>query len=391
MSSKGAVKKVLAATVSASMALAMFGCSSGAATQTSSSTSSSASSSEATQSATRTVTAADGTQVQIPYEVTKVAPTIGALAEITMIVSNGEPVISAASTQQISDAFKAYFPKYEEGNPNGYSASSVEDIIASGTQVVYGVSTMFSDDQLQQLDEAGVAFVPINSLSTVDDLCNAAELIGDILGGEAPAQAKKFSTYWKGQLEEAKQATASVTAKQTIMECMYNSGAFTTINSTDIMNEYFEAAGLVNVTADMQQQSQGQGGGQGGSQGGGRGGAQGISLDEEAIAQANPQWIITNSTDGKDALMNDEALQSVDAIANDHVLVSPQGAYLWIVRSGEGAMVPMWLVSQIYPDLAGDYDATAAVKEFFQDYYADAITDEQAAQILAGASSAISR
>lgn len=378
---KRVTRGVIAVMAACALALAMVGCAGGGSGQSSS---------------TRTVTASDGTQVEIPAQVTKVAPTIGALAEVTMIVSKGDPVISAAATQQIGDKFKQYFPRYSEGNPNDYSAQSVEDLIASGTQVVFGVQSMYSDDQLDQLKQAGIAFVPINSVSTVDELCDATELIGEILGGDYQQQAQKFSTYWKQQLSDAQNATASVSSKQTILEAMYNSGSFTTVNSSDIMNEYFEAAGLTNVAADLQKSSagsngQGSGNNGQGSSNKGSGGAQGIAIDAESIAQMNPEWIITNSQEGKEALMSNPALSKVTAIANNHVLVSPQGAYLWIVRSGEGAMVPMWLVSQVYPDLVGDYDAKTAVKDFFKEYYSYDLDDAAVEGILAGQSSAVTR
>lgn len=378
---KRVTRGVVAVMAAFALALAMVGCAGGGSGQSSS---------------TRTVTAADGTQVEIPAQVTKVAPTIGALAEVTMIVSKGDPVISAAATQQIGDKFKQYFPRYSEGNPNDYSAQSVEDLIASGTQVVFGVQSMYSDDQLDQLEQAGIAFVPINSVSTVDELCDATELIGEILGGDYQQQAQKFSTYWKQQLSDAQNATASVSSKQTILEAMYNSGSFTTVNSSDIMNEYFEAAGLTNVAADLQKSAGGNNGQSSGSNGQNSsnksgGGAQGITIDAESIAQMNPEWIITNSQEGKEALMSNPALSKVKAIANNHVLVSPQGAYLWIVRSGEGAMVPMWLVSQVYPDLAGDYDAKTAVKDFFKEFYSYDLDDAAAEGILAGQSSAVTR
>lgn len=378
---KRVTRGVIAVMAACALALAMVGCAGGGSGQSSS---------------TRTVIAADGTQVEIPAQVTKVAPNIGALAEVTMIVSKGDPVISAAATQQITDKFKQYFPRYSEGNPNDYSAQSVEDLIASGTQVVFGISSMYSDDQLDQLKQAGIAFVPINSVSTVDELCDATELIGEILGGDYQQQAQKFSTYWKQQLSDAQNATASVSSKQTILEAMYNSGSFTTVNSSDIMNEYFEAAGLTNVAADLQKSSAGSNGQSSGSNGQNSGnksggGAQGIVIDAESIAQMNPEWIITNSQEGKEALMSNPALSKVKAIANNHVLVSPQGAYLWIVRSGEGAMVPMWLVSQVYPDLAGSYDAKTAVKDFFKEYYSYDLDDATAEGILAGQSSAVTR
>ncbi len=367
-------KYLIAVAIALVVTLAAVGCSSG------SSQGGSASSSSATVTsaeATRTVTGTDGVEVTIPETVTKVAPTIGALAEITMIDSGGQPVISATATQQITTAFKTYFPLYEQGNPNNYSSSSIEDLVASGTQVVFGVSTILTDDQKSQLSDAGIAFVSIDKVSTVEQLCDATNIIGQILGGDAVNRAEAFSTYWKQQLSDASTATADVAHKQSIMECMYSSGSFTTVNSTDITNEYFTAAGLTNLTADMQQQ--------------GGGGNAGITIDEETIANMNPDWILTNSTDGKTALMNDTALSGVTAIQKGQVLVSPQGAYLWNVRSGEGALLPMWLVYNIYPDQAGSYNPNTAVKYFFKEFYSDDLSDAQVQSILAGGTTAMSR
>lgn len=356
------------------LAIAMIGCSSSSQQTSSSSTVASGTSS---QTATRTVAAADGTVVTIPESVTKVAPTIGALAEITMIDSGGQPVISAASTQQITDLFKTFFPLYDKGNPNNYSATSIEDLVASGTQVVYGASSTLSDDQKSQMAAAGIAFVPIDKVSTVDQLCDATTLIGQILGGDAVGRASTFTAYWKQQLADAKTATANVTTKQTIMECMYSGSKFTTVNSSDITNEYFTAANLTNLTADMQQQS--------------GGGNAGITIDEETIAKLNPDWILTNSIDGKNAIMNDTALAQVTAVKQGHVLVSPQGAYLWNVRSGEGALLPMWLVYNIYPEAAGSYDPATATKQFFAQFYNYQLSDDQVTTILSGGSVAAVR
>lgn len=54
------------------------------------------------------------------------------------MLTNGTGKMVATSTAQISDDFKAVFTDYEETNPEGYDTGSIEDIIASGAQVVYG-------------------------------------------------------------------------------------------------------------------------------------------------------------------------------------------------------------------------------------------------------------
>ena len=121
----------LAGTLALSGMGGLAACSNASTTQESTSTTET---SQSTDSSTRTVTI-DGTDYEIPAEVDKVAPTIGALAQITMMLSPTEGKIAATSTSQISDEFNAVLPAYAKGNSQGYDTSDVEQVIASGAQV----------------------------------------------------------------------------------------------------------------------------------------------------------------------------------------------------------------------------------------------------------------
>jgi iron complex transport system substrate-binding protein len=336
--------------------------------------------------ATRFVTGSDGVTVEIPYQVDRVAPVIGALAQMTEILSEGRGVIVAAATNNISDYFREVFPDYNESNPNNYSASSVEDLIAANTQVVFGVSTLFSDEQKQQLKDAGVSFVATDNVATVDGLCETYTIIGDILGGNAPARAKEFVEYYRNAIDDSKARTAGVTERKKVLELFYSADSFTTVNSTDISNTYVEAAGGVNVAADYTVTKPSDG------SSGGRGGASQLTVDAEQIVAWNPDLIVVGSQAGRDVILSDPAIQTVTAVKNGDVYVCPYGIYLWNVRSGEGAMVSPWLGKLLYPELFEDVDPVGIVKDYFKRFYNTEITDEKAEQILAGdASNAMTR
>ena len=119
-------------------------------------------------SGTRMVKDSSGNDVEIPAEVTKVAPTIGAFSAVTAMLGASNKIVAAA-TSALSPRFKATYPDYEKANPNGYDTKNVEDIIASGAQVVYGPGTL-TEEQLAQLKGAGIAFVAIEKLSTVEEM-----------------------------------------------------------------------------------------------------------------------------------------------------------------------------------------------------------------------------
>lgn len=321
---------------------------------------------------TRIVKGDDGTEVEIDYTITKAAPIIGAFAQMTEMLTNGSGKVVAAATNNISDYFRKVFPDYEQSNPNNYNSMAVEDLVAAGAQVCYGPAGIFKEDQVAQLKAAGCAFVPISKIGTVEGMCNAFLIIGEILGPDEYARAEKFVAYYQGNIDLCKEKTAGIADadKITCLSLFYTDGAYTTTNAKDISNEYMEAAGGVNVAAQYSMDA----------------GGNGLAVDAEQIVAWNPKFIMASNQAGKEAILADAALQTVEAVKNGNVGVCPYGVYLWSVRSGEGSMLPLWLGTQMYPELFSDIDMSGVVKAFFSDWYSYTMTDDEIANALAGSS-----
>lgn len=361
------LKRIIAASCCTLLAMGclLAGCTS------STGTSQASSAAQSSAQDTRTVTDSSGNDVTIPATVTKVAPAIGAFAQVTEMLTQGNGKIVAAPTQQISDYFKQICPDYTQTNPNNYNTTSIEDIIASGAQVVYGPSTVYSDEQLAQLKAAGISYVNLSNVKTVDGMCESILTIGQILGDSEYAQAQKFVAYYKAGMADATKRTAglSTSQKKSVLEIGYNGGSYNTVNSTDICNEYLVAAGTTNVAADYAAASSGNA----------------LTVSSEQIATWNADVILCTSQAAKDAIMADAALAQCKAIQNNTVYVIPTGIYLWSVRSGEGAMMTPWIGTVVYPDLFSDVNMTSIVKDFFATYYNDKnVSDADVAKILAG-------
>lgn len=338
---------------------------------------------------TRTVIDAEGNEVTIPYEVTKAAPSIGAFAQVTEMLAPGK--ISAASTAQISDYFKEIFPDYVESNPNNYDTGSVEDLIASGTQVVYGASTIYSEEQLAQLDAAGIAHVSVSNLSDSAGMMESYRLIGEILGEDAAERAEEFCAYWQGSIDDCQDRTKDLSDEERVkvLRLSVSGGAYSTVNNTDIFTSIVKEAGGINVAADYQTESAG--GETGGQSSGGNGGKRaaggpnsGLSLDAEQIIAWDPEVIIGMNKEGVEAILSDPALANVKAVKEGKVYNTPQGIYLWGVRSGENAMMTPWLGTILYPDLFADVDMEQVVMDFFKEWYHTDIDSAAAQSILEG-------
>jgi iron complex transport system substrate-binding protein len=286
------------------------------------------------------------------------------------VVTGGGGKISAAATQNITPSVRQVFPDYAGSNPNNYSAMSVEDLIASGTQVAYGPGIIFSAEQRAQLAQAGVVFVEINNVTNVKEMRESFQIIGNILGAKEAAKAQEFISYYQGSIDTAKAKTANIAQnnKVTFVSLFYSAGVYTTTNGTDISNEYIEAAGGVNVAKAYMAKA----------------GSNTLTVDAEQIIAWNPQVIMTSNQSGRDAILKDPALRTVAPVRSGKVYVCPTGIYLWSVRSGEGAMLPLWIGTKLYPDLFADTDMKAIVKNFFNNFYNYNIPDSEIDKVLAG-------
>ncbi|MFZ2529488.1 MAG: ABC transporter substrate-binding protein [Rhodococcus sp. (in: high G+C Gram-positive bacteria)] len=308
----------------------------------------------------RTLTDQDGTTIELPAH-PKVAASIGAYAQIIALVGGENQLV--ASIPGLSDMFHTVWP---DANAEGYDSSNVEEVIASGADVIVGPS--FTDEEKTQLEAAGVEPFVIDTFASVDDMKNVVSLIADVVGGTAPEVADEFAAYYDGNIEYVRERTASVPADQRVrlLNLRMNAGAYSTVTGADISAAYATAAGADFVSQDVT--------------------AEGIStpIDAEQVIAWAPQVIFTMGTDTREAIVADPALATVPAIADGKVFVEPAGTYPWSVRSAEGALAPLFLATILYPEIFTELSLADETKEFYQQFYDYTLTDDEVALILAG-------
>ncbi len=316
---------------------------------------------------TRTVTDMNGDEVQIPAEVNAVAPAIGAFAQVTAMLdpTHGDETVAGTTSAQ-TKVFNEVFPNC---NKDQHDSSNVEELISAGVQVAFGPAGMYSDEQLEQLQAANIAYVALG-IKNVEALNQSILTIGQIMGDEEYATAQKFSEYYMGWIEKGTELTKDIADadKPTVMQLRISGGEYTTCNSSDVCESYFTAAGAVNVASDYA----------------GEGNGTALTVSTEQVLEWNPQYIFVMYNEAKDEIMADEALAEVDAVKNGNVVVIPNGAYYWNVRAGEGALMTPWLLTVLHPDLVSDLDMTQEVKDFYSNFYGYELSDEQTAGILDG-------
>lgn len=312
---------------------------------------------------TRVIVDKSGKEITIPYTVDKVAPTIGAFAHITSILGGSEKI--AASIPDLSKTFKNVFPK---ANPENHNTENIEDIIASGAQVTYGPS--YTDEQISQLEAAGVAVVTLNTFSNAEEMKENVNLIAEILGGDAPEKAEAFNKRYDENIAYVEGKTKDLTEdeKVKVLCVRFGGGNYTTVNQKDISSFYAEAAGGIVSSATYEGEGQGTS----------------MTVSAEQIVSWSPDVIFTMSNEGKDQMLSDPALATVPAVKDGKVFVTPTGTYPWSVRSAEGALMPFFLGKIMYPDLFSALNLEEKTKEFYKTFYDYDLSDDELAEILKG-------
>ena len=307
-----------------------------------------------------------GKEVQIPDNVERVTPMIGAFTQMSAMLTDEDKIISGPA--RLPKMMSKIFPKIKTtNNISGSLTSSAESIIASNTQVVFGpVGMIFDENQRAQLEAAGIAVVNINKFSNASEIKGAVNKIAQILDGDAVKKAEEFNEYFDENIKYVSEKVQNIKDKKRVLALNFNSGNFSTISSKDIGAEYIKIAGGINLSSQDNETDF----------------KISKTINEEQVIIFNPDVIITNSREGKEKILNNPAFEKLKAVKDGAVFVVPSGVYLWSVRSAEGALQPLWLAKIFYPEIFSELNLEEEVKKFYLKFYRYELSDEEVEQIL---------
>lgn len=295
----------------------------------------------------------DKNEIKIPDNIERATPMIGAFVQISAMLGNEDRIISGAT--RLPPLMQKVFPKIRtSGNQSGMLGSSVETIIASKTQVVFGpVDFMFDENAKAQLEKANIAVVKIDKFATTEQIKQSVNLIAAIFDEKSVKKAREFNAYFDENINFVREKVAKISPKKRILMLNFNAGNFSTISANDIGAEYILIAGGVNLSSDLNESDF----------------KISKNINEEQVLIYAPDIIITNSSESKKAILKNAAFKGLKAIKNKQVFVVPQGVYLWSVRSAEGALMPLWLGKIFYPDAFKDLNLEQKTMEFYEKFY----------------------
>lgn len=314
----------------------------------------------------RVVVDTNGEKITLPDKVERASPMVGIFVQIAVSLGNADKIISGAY-RGLSPMMLKVFPSIKlTGFKGGSLAASVETLIASKTQVVFGPGgVLFDENVKKQLENAGIAVVRMGAtLANADELKERVNKIAEIFGDENSLKmAKEFNAYYDGNIAFVQKRLPKNAAKKRVLVLNYRAGNWATITTNFIFAEYIRLSGGVNLASQK--------------------GSFGFSpsINEEQIIAYNPDIIITNSRDGLQTILKNAAFKQLKAVKNKQIFVQPRGVGTFWAGT-EGALQVLWLAKTLYPELFADLDMRAKVREFYAKFYRYDLSEDELSEIL---------
>ena len=331
-----------------------------------------ASGSAAVGSATVSFTDSTGREVELPREVTRVAPA-SPLADIMLFPIAAEQMVgwsSAPGSAAVGVFGSSYRDLPELGKIDAAPADFArEAVLASDPQVIVDVGKWDEEyraglDSLQE--DLGIPVILIDG--ALDASGDAFRLLGQALG--KTDLGEQLGAYADGVISDVQTKTATV-AQDKRLSVYYGEGkdGLNTIIAGSIHAQVFDMVGAELIAGKDSLQEEKRGGGT-------------VSL--ETVLDKNPDAIVFGPDSIGKTVAEDASWASLDAVKGKRYYTVAGEPYNWIGRPpGPNRLLGVqWLGSVLYPETF-TYDMVARTKEFYSLFYRCDLTDSEAGGLLA--------
>ncbi|MGN0295316.1 MAG: ABC transporter substrate-binding protein [Lachnospiraceae bacterium] len=251
---------------------------------------------------------------------------------------------------------------------NVHTSVNFEELMKYEPDLVY---TFPRQNELNQLEKAGVAALPGETGDSLDDVKVQVRNYAATLGSEAEERAETYCSYFDEKLAWVRARTEKLTEEQRPRVYYAGVDVLTTYGKYSDIMEVIEAAGGYAVSGDLEAGNRTQ-------------------IDYEQLMTWNPEVIFLDHggmNDGesveelKQEIQSNPIYRSLRAVKNDEIHMSPSGVFYWDMGLQKILLV-MNMAQILHPDLFEDLDMKAEVMDFYQKFYHYNLTEDEAARIL---------
>jgi len=316
----------------------------------------------------RVITDLNGTQVEIPGTVTRIAAFCSQV--VLMLYMLDEMDLVVATTQVLSGQpwFVKLYPEIanipalirREADP-----VNIEELFALNPCVVFSRN----EAQIEVMRNAGLSVIFANAASW-NNVKQTMEITARVLNHEPGSLYSEFIRYLDERINYISSVVGTIDYVDRPRVYFSRSSAtaesrFSTFGRNIMIDDWITLSGGVNVMHDIAE------------------GAVNVTV-EEFIA-LDPEIILVRGSNAHGAgggerirqyFLNDPALSEVSAIRNGNIFLCPIGFDFWSFTTVENALQIQWASQLFHPDLFPDADMVAQARDFYQRFFRHNFSDD---------------
>lgn len=300
---------------------------------------------------TRVVTDANGNEIEIPNEVTKVVNLWNSANEIIFQLGGGDLMVGGSSFLQSRPWMTHINPKAEEIKvvSDGGTANN-EAILALDPEAIISVA-----GRADSLKELGEPVVELTGGNTYEELMEQIEIVAKVLGPKYEENANTYFEYFNKNLDLAREKSAKIPEEEQLV-VLHGTTSEATLDDS-LTGSLMKELNMKNAFA----------------------GATGSEISYEQILAANPDVIIVSTGNHAEyeKFMTDPLYANLKAVKNNKVFINPAGMFYWDAFSGEAALQVLWFGQTVYPEYFKDADLNKETKYFYKTFLNYEMTDQE--------------
>lgn len=314
---------------------------------------------------------AETTDVEFPENPQRLAAVYGPSYELLAMLGAEDRIVVRADVQ--TDDFPWAEKVFSRINDipvlnNVHTSVNFEELMKYEPDIVYSFPRQ---NELTQLNKAGVAALPGVTEETLDGVKDQVKAYAETLGGDAEKRADEYCEYFDEKLAWVRERTDNIAEED--RPDVYYAGVdiLTTYGRHSDIMEVIEAAGGNPVSAELNAGNRTQ-------------------IDYEQLIKWDPDVIFIDHggmNDGKTVeelkseLQSDPVYKSVTAVKNKQVYASPSGVFYWDMGIQKILLV-MHMAKILHPDEFKDLDMEKELMNFYDRFYDYPLTRKEAKLIL---------
>ena len=335
---------------------------------------------EEEKTGTHVITDHLGIEVEVPYEVNRIA--VGNIlplpSVLTVFFDSAEKIVgmspnsmSAAENGLLGELYPEVL-NAETAYMNGTDINLEELMKLEPDVVFYSAS---QPDQGEQLRNAGFAAVAISvnkwEYNAIETLNQWIILLSEIFPDNDKTEI--VAKYSKEYYELVQERVAGITEEE--RERVFFLFKYTDTNMQTSGSKFFgqfwaDAIGAINVAEEIEMDNQ-------------------VDANMEQVYAWNPSTIfITNFTAAQPEDLYTNAIgnydwSAIEAVQNEKVYKMPLGMYRSYTPGADTPVTLLWFAKTTYPELFEDIDIIQETKDYYKEVFGLELTDDQAASIFA--------